>query len=135
MSPERAAVELVAHVDLVVAAIRAEAECADQPAPPRHPALLHQGPVECQRALPDLVVGARLLPDPVDVDLERWPYSGRQPDSPAFHRPIMARGGAGAPRRLGGHDGRHPPPALTAPPRPSGERHRRPEDGTRGGAG
>jgi hypothetical protein len=88
---ERAAVELVAHVDLVVALVGTDAECADEPAPPGHPALLHQGTVEEQRALADLVVVARGLLDPVDVDVERRPHSRRQLDAPALHAPIMAR--------------------------------------------
>src|SRR5205085_5892745 len=86
VSDLRAAVPLVAHVDLVVAPVGPDPPGAEEPAPEPEPPLLGQRPVEQQHVLPPGEVHALALGHAVDVDVERGAHRRRKLHAPAFHR-------------------------------------------------
>src|SRR5205085_925769 len=86
VSDLRAAVPLVAHVDLVVAPVGPDPPGAEEPAPEPEPPLLGQRPVEQQHVLAPGEVHALALGHAVDVDVERGAHSRRKLHAPAFHR-------------------------------------------------
>ena len=86
----RLPVDLVAHVDLVVALVGPDPPEAQEPGP-RAQLLADQLALEQQLALGDPVVGAQLLAHAVDVDLERRPHPRGQRHAPVPRHPVVTR--------------------------------------------